>query len=480
MKLKESFRNKTFQVGAYSVLTVLAIIVVAIVINVLVGHLPASIAHIDLTEVGIYTLTDTTVEKLESLEDEVEIVVVAQSGTEDDRIMELLARYQEVSDKISVSTVDPVVNPNFTSAYTNGSVSNSSLIVISGNKDYYLDFYSIYLYDYSIFNVTGDQADIYSEFDGENALTGAIDYVTNDNLPKVYVMSGHGEGEIPAEFERSAVAENFEILPFSFLTDTEIPADCSAMLIYAPSSDLSVEEADQLKSYVDAGGSLFLITKYSTLEKPNLLSVMEHYGVTAAEGLIMDMDKNYNVQSYYHYLLPEIKSHVITDPLLENGYRVTLPMSEGILMLPEVREKLTILPLLSTSTSAYGKVAGYQFQTFDWEPGDVYGPFYIGVAITQNTFSENPSHIAWVSSSFLLDNDANDVVSGGNMDLFLNTLGWMCGQESSITIHSKTLTPDYLTIPSSHVLIWTVIIIGVIPALFLIGGLAIMIYRRRR
>ena len=42
---------------------------------------------------------------------------------------------------------------------------------------------------------------VYS-FDGEGAITSAIDYVISDELPKLYSLEGHGEAELAVHVGR--------------------------------------------------------------------------------------------------------------------------------------------------------------------------------------------------------------------------------------------------------------------------------------
>ena len=39
-----------------------------------------------------------------------------------------------------------------------------------------------------------------TSFDGEGAITSAIDYVVTEDLPQLYVLEGHGEAELPSTF----------------------------------------------------------------------------------------------------------------------------------------------------------------------------------------------------------------------------------------------------------------------------------------
>lgn len=77
-------------------------------------------------------------------------------------------------------------------------------------------------------------------------------YITDADLYSYsYTTSFDGEGELPATFSEQVEKENIELNPFSLLNVDEIPEDADAVLIYAPSSDISEEEANMLTIHLD-------------------------------------------------------------------------------------------------------------------------------------------------------------------------------------------------------------------------------------
>ncbi len=157
-----------------------------------------------------------------------------------------------------------------------------------------------------------------------------------------------------------------------------------------------------------------------------------------------------------------------------------LPLAQGLTVSDELPDSVSVTELLTTTSSAYSKVAGYSMTTTEKEDGDIDGPFALAVAITDTIDDETESNILWVSSAYLLDDSANSSVSGGNQDLFLNALNWMCEQEDSISIHAKSLSTEYLTMSASAGNLLCVLAIGVIPAAYLAIGIVIWFRRRHR
>ena len=112
------FRNKNTKYGGSQSLLILIVIAVLILVNVIVNKLPVSITQFDISNAGIFTLSQQTVDLVENLEEDIHIYLLAQTGNEDQDIVRLLNRYQELSDHIKVEYKDTVLYPTFVSQYT--------------------------------------------------------------------------------------------------------------------------------------------------------------------------------------------------------------------------------------------------------------------------------------------------------------------------------------------------------------------------
>ena len=357
---------------------------------------------------------------------------------------------------------------------------NNSLIVESAGRFTYVSYEDIYEYDYGDDYFYTGNAEV--SFGGEGALTGAISYVVSESLPKMYVLTGHGEKSMSASFQSAVEKQNIEMSTLSLLTVEGVPEDAGCILIYGPESDISGTEKDAILGYLQDGGNMILITDppQEGKERPNLDALMEYYGVTAEAGIVVEGDQNNFVFPSQLNLLPNYGSHAITQPLKENGYYMCLPISQGLTAGDPPRDTVSVTELLTTSDSAYSKASGYSMQTYEKETGDIDGPFALAVAVTETLGEEWESHIVWVSSSYLLDDQTNLQISGGNQDFFLNCINWMCGQESGISIHAKSMRYEYLTISSGTSSLLTLLMIGVLPIGYLAAGIVIWIRRKKR
>ena len=470
---KESFRTRAFRAGGYSVAAALIVLAIAVAANILAGALPSHLTQLDTTSNQLYSLSEQTETLVSALEDDVTIYWIVQSGQEDSRIDLLLDQYTALSDHLQVQKVDPDVSPAFVEEYELSYVYNNSFVVECADAFRYVSYADVYEYDYTTYE---------SSFAGEGALTSAIDYVTSEDLPKLYTLTGHGESSLPSGFDGAVEQQNIETEELSLLTLEEVPEDADAILIYNPQSDLSDDEMEKLSAYLESGGNLLLITSPLTERSAlaNLETLMEEsYGVSAVDGMVLEGDQNYTYWGYPYYLLPDVSSHDITSPLLSDGYYVLVPFAQGLTVADELPEGVSVSQLLTTSDSAYSK-HNLDSETYEKEEGDTDGPFALAVAITDEVSEDTQGKVVWIASAYLTDDSTNELVSGGNQDFFLNSLSWMFGQTDSISIHAKSLSYDYLTIPSGTASLLTVLVVGILPLAWLGVGIYIWIRRKRR
>jgi hypothetical protein len=117
--------------GGYAILVSVIVWALLIVVNVLVSALPATTTKYDISATQLYSITSNTKVVVNALDKDVTIYWVVQSGQEDSVIENLLAKYESLSDYLTVEKVNPDVYPTFTAKYTDEEVNNNSLVGVS-------------------------------------------------------------------------------------------------------------------------------------------------------------------------------------------------------------------------------------------------------------------------------------------------------------------------------------------------------------
>ena len=455
--------------GTYSLLVTLIVLAILIVVNVLASILPGNLTKYDISSTKLYSITSNTKAVVNALKKDVKIYWIVQADKEDDVIENLLEKYESLSDHIEVVKKNPDVYPTFTDKYTSEEVPNNSLIVECGDKNRYISYNDIYV---TQTDATGYSSS--SSFDGEGAITSAIDYVISDKLPKIYVLEGHGEAELPETFGKQIERENMQTESFSLLNEDKVPEDADAILIYAPTSDISAEEKEILADYVANGGKMMVAagpTENGSLT--NLYSLLSDYGVETTDGIVVEEDREHYAFQQPYILLPDLQSSDITDPLIEENYYAILPIAQG-LTVKDTAGRVT--ELLTTSDTAFSKKAGYNLETYEKEDGDTDGPFTLAVSID----ADNDGQIVWFSSSLFLEDMYNSYSSGANLDMGMNALSSLVGERDAVSIRSKSLNYNYLTIDESTSSLLKTMMIGVFPLAFIVTGIVVIVRRRRK
>lgn len=470
------FHSARFKRGGFSALLSFIIFAVVIAINLVVGALPSTYTKYDISSAQYYTISEQTKEIVGELEDEVVIYLLAEAGTEDQRIVELLNRYDILSDNISVEVIDTVLFPNFSQQFTEVPLYTNTVIVVGPKWNKIVEYGDIYVLDYALYYANGTYE---YDFDGEGQITAAIEYVTNEDFPKVYSLTGHGEAELTYNLKSALKEQNIEVVPLSLVANITIPDDTDCLMIVAPKSDLNDIEEETVLSYLEDGGKLLLITAYAIESLPNIDSLMENYGIKLVDGIVFEGNTSYSIKDHNNYLLPDIQFHDITQPLINNNYRVVLPNTQAGKELDSYRSTLEIIPLLSTSEVAYSKISGYALTTRDKEVGDIDGPFTLGFLISEK-FNNLQTDLIWFGSSFFLDAKTDATVSGANSDLFLNSLAYLCNYESGISIHSKSMRDGRIVLSSAQSVLWSILLIIIIPLAILVTGSIIWLRRRKK
>ena len=475
-KLVGTISKKHIKNGSYSMAMAAIFIVIVVVINMIVGAIPSKYSQLDVSSSKLYTIGDETKKVLKALDKDVTIYQIAQSGSEDDTISNLLKRYKDESKHIKVEVKDPVVNPKFASEYTTDDLAANSLIVVCGDRNKvisYNDMYSTSV-DYNTWQQTT------TGFDGEGQITSAIGYVTSEDLPIMYTLSGHGEKDLDSSFKEDIQKANIDIKELNLLTEGKVPDDADCLMIVSPTSDISEEEKTEILDYLEAGGKAMIFSDYTQDDLPNFDAVLANYGVKRAEGIVFEGDSQHYGMQMPYYLVPTVNSTDASSETVSAGSYVLAPYAQGIQKTDDVRDTVTIDSILTTSDQAYSKT-NMQSSQIEKEDDDVNGPFDLGVAITEKLDDDKETQIVYYSTANLMESQANQMVSGGNEKLLLESLSWMTStdESSSVSISSKSLQSTSLTVTDYDAAFWKICTIGLIPGVFLVAGFLIWLRRRK-
>ena len=473
LKRKYSVSIGKLSISAFNYGMIILSVVLLVGINILINFVPEKYTAFDASSQQLYKLEEASVEYLKTLDEEIEVTVLASEEDADEYIVKTLNNMTDVSDKIHVDYIDTDKASNYALNYTTDSVTTDSLIVETEKRYKIIDYNDMYGYsiDYSTYSSYADS------YDGEGQLISAFQYVLSDEMPVIYQLTGHNEMSLSGDFLSLLQKANYDIQSLNLLAADSIPDDAAALLILGPGADLSDDDLAKVNAYLENGGCLFLSLDYAYMsdsdDLKNIRSIMSTYNITAEEGIVADNDQNYYYSSPF-YLLPYMNySDMIPD--YSGSLQVFIPGLVGLTY--SESDLIYIEDLMTTSEDSVAKTDYKNATTYEYEDGDIMGPFSAALYVV----GENNEQLAVFGSTEMLTDTADSYVAGRNSQVFASLISNMVESPDTdiVVIDSKPYSIDYLTI-SQGCIFWYGLIWGIVlPILSIIVGIIIWARRKR-
>lgn len=484
---KKLKNKKAMRIGSFSIGISVVVLAIVIAANLLVSSLPAWIIRPDTTSEGMFTIGDTTKEIVAGLETDVTLYHITQPDNADPVVQEILQRYADLSSHIKVTQIDPVANPTFISKYTKADqLAENSIIAESDKRSTVINSSSLYMYklpmsddkfytqsEYESISQTyamyyGQYINATQYFFGENELTRAIDYVMTDTLPVLYAVGGHGELEFGETFTSAVADENVELRDLTLISgETQgIPEDAAAIILNVPQTDITDEELEMLKIYLDEGGNILLMTyfQFCTADAvSNVAALTEYMGLTATADVVLEGDNT------KYYQTPSI----ILPTLSEQGLGANLPSTNIYTYMANAHpitdtqsnENVTSIPLMTTSDAAY---LSAEMEKEDKETAS----FTLAWEATLNEGGK----LIWFSSPYVFTEDFIQ----SNAQILTAALQQVCEKTSAVSIVGKNTPSSALDITQANTTTWFIVMVVAVPLIPLVTGFVIWFRRRRK
>ena len=470
-KRRYSVSGRGIRLGAYSTLGILFMAAVTAVVNLGLNYVPDRYTSFDVTANKLYTLTDDTKTMVRNLTEDVAIYVLADETAKDEDLDKTLQQIKGLSGHIRLEYVNPVSNPKFYYSYTEEEPSNNSLIVEGPKGSTVVDYNDIYQFEmnYSTYQYT------VTGYDGEGQIASAVAKVTVEETPKFYFITGHDELAYEEAFLNMLDKENISYEYLSLYSVDEIPPEAQGIILNAPTGDYSEDDVDKILQYLEQGGNALIVPTWTGSDMKNFEQILDYYGVSLVEGMIVEGDRDHYYQTPY-WLLPFVEEDSITERVL--GGAVFAPFSRGLLY-DEEAEDILYKPFLTTSGNAFSKRELSDGEDYSRAEDDIDGPFVIGLGVEKAVLEGYGSKAVIVASEQIFTSAADKIVPGYNMKLFGSIISSLADRDSSVSIPVKYFDIGYLAFNARAVYITGFVSIIVMPLGCLVIGLIIWLKRRR-
>ena len=321
------FRSNRFKRGGISTLTTVVVIALIVLVNMLTGLLSDRYPSInpDLTPQGLNSLTDKAIEAAKAVETDTEILIlfpedtakgtVLGDGLDYSQVVNLANRLSEVNRKLKVSYQDLDSDPTLQRDYELDGISPGGVIFRNDSRYHYLSMVG------DLFTGQTDQQTnrptYLSRVDG--SFTNALLAVNSDVSAKASFITGHNETltvQNRGSFEKLLEGQLYTVEEFNLLT-SEIPEDTDLLILPGPTTDLTREEIQKLRTFLADASSVndhsLLYMANPGVQTPQLDQFLEEWGVEIAYGYAIERDKERLFAPGFDYMLGEATGDLLTE-----------------------------------------------------------------------------------------------------------------------------------------------------------------------
>ncbi|MEY3243884.1 MAG: hypothetical protein RJB20_124, partial [Pseudomonadota bacterium] len=399
---------------------------------VLLGYL-AGQYHVakDITQANRNILTQGSVNVLKQMKEPINITVFA---TKDDAtggdnfrkgMIDFIARYQREKKNVNLKFINPSIEPKLAQ---DAGVKEDGEVVVEFNK----------------------RSEHIIPPIAEQEMTNLLVRLSRTNQQAVMYLDGHGERNLLGvknhdigEFGKQLEKKGFKFANPDLTVAQAVPSNGAMLVIASPQVKVSEVEAKKIKAYLERGGNLLWLVDDNNLR--GLESVAEYLGMTVSPGIALDMasaqygaDARVSFASLYG-------EHAITKNFM---LRTLFPEAHQVTAIGNDENGWKVSNLVEVAPNGWlitGKLVKDAKPEFN-EKTDKRGPINIGVAL-ERIYGKKGQRVVVMGNANFLSNTF--ITNGGNLDLGVNIVNWLAGDDQLITIQPMPLKDINVTIPDS-------------------------------
>lgn len=444
------------------------------------------------TSVKLSSRTDTV---LHSITNTVKVTLYFDKSDEFyPDILALLDEYHAVNPKISIRTVDYVVDPGeaekVKAQYKLASSADKDLVIFDCDGRVKM-VPGEALTKYTLEEVPNEKEREFRKkpvsFLGEKMFTSMLLALQNPQPLKAYFLQGHGEPSLTDSGNfgymkfGSTLEQNYvTVTNLELLGDTKVPMDCNLLIIAAPTAAFKTTELQKIDQYLAQGGRLLLLFNYESMVQQGsvmepitgLEPILRRWGVNVMADIVKDPNHTITGQDIVVRLFD--LQHPVVSALGQLSMQMVLPRPvQKINQANQSADAPLVTELAFTSPSA----------TLEYDPGEPAQSYSLIAAVEQKPAAglANPrgtTRIIVTGDSTFLANYWID--AGANRDFLNSAANWLLDRPQLIEgIGPKPVTEYRLLLTQHQQLQIRWLLLGALPGGVLFFGWLVWLVRRK-
>lgn len=401
----------------------------------------------DLTQNARNSLSEGSVQTLALLRGPVKVTGYATTqnpslGNLRQRIADFLARYQRVKKDLEVVFVDPREQPQAVTA-ANVRVDGEMVVEYDGRSEHLTSL-------------------------DEQAFTNLLARLARKTERQVMFLDGHGERKPSGianhdvgEFGKRLEARGFRVGLLNLGVAPAVPDNVSVLVIASPRVDLLPAEVTRLRAWVEKGGNLLWLLDQEPLH--GLQPLADLLRLDLGPGVVVDPAANDYKASATLSIAFAYGNHPATRDFSLN---TAFPSARRIAALPDDRT-WRFTPLVEVARSGWVETGSLDGAVSFDRARDIRGPVTVAAALEREVSSRSQRVVVTGSGHFLANTYAGLL---GNLDLGINLVNWLSGDESLITLQPRSVVDGSLELSRAWLTFLVLALLLAVPGAFLFTG----------
>lgn len=478
-KIIEVIKKKWIRDTSKTIIMVVILFAVFIGINILIQKI--DLQDIDVTQNQLFTLSEASKKQAQNVQEDINIYLIGIG--ENTSLTDLAKQYERENEKIKVEAIEDIGQRADLKSKYNITDETQLIIIETATRNKMLTTDELYTYDYT----TYQQIDI-----SEEKLTNAICDLTISKKPKIYFLTGHNEYGLTSDLNilnAYLVNEVNEVETLDLLVKGNVPEDASLLVIGSPQKDFMDQEVQMITNYINKSGKILWMNDptFAGEKFANIQKILDLYGVTFDDGIILEQDENKMALQSPNYIIPNITISTATKDIATDGGILLINASKITLANDETLDEknVTSQVMLTTSDKAIFRKEVSNTSSSKIS-SDEEGSFILGAKLEKLVEDDKTSTLYVISNNFFVCDYQTTIGSSqispiyfyNNKDYILNTIAELTEREDSISIRKDTGVVTYTATETQDNIIKISIV--AFPMLIVVIGFIVWLIRRRK
>lgn len=403
-------------------------IAISIVLITLVGFLSLQFHFFrDVTQDSRNTVSESSINILKQMDGAIYITAFApEDEVLRQNIKNFIARYQRTKSDINLSFVNAAKDPKLAQQAKIKAKGGELIIEYQKRSEHLIPPYT------------------------EQEVTNVLMRLLRTHSQAVMLLNGHGERRFSSNnnhdfgtFGTKMLENGFNFSTPNLITAANLNKNGAMLIIASPTKNVTPVEVAKIRAYLDDGGNLLWLVDDENLH--GLDDIAKYLGLEIAQGTVIDK----SAAEFGGNLKTAFGEQYGDHPVTEN-FRIRTTFSEArkISAHGTYENGWKVQDLVHVASNGWLETAPLTSEsdpkeiTFDQEK-DVHGPINIALAI-ERKYGKKGQRVVVVGNANFLSNAF--IINSGNLDLGINMVNWLAGEDNLISIQPPILKDGNLNI----------------------------------